>query len=88
MYGFTCLFLNKLMGLWQKAKGFFGRIGRGIKDGTSKVYNWVTNNKDKIQKGLETVDGLTKHKYSDTINKGQSMITKGLDMASKLGIGG
>ncbi len=76
------------MGLWAKAKGFFGRIGRGIKNGATKAYNWITNNKDKIQKGVDMFNQATNNKYSDTINKGQGYINQGMNIAGKLGLGG
>lgn len=76
------------MGLWAKAKGFFGRIGRGIKTGVKKVYDWVTNNKDKIQKGVDIFNQATNNKYADNITKGQGYLDKGISIAGKLGIGG
>ena len=48
------------MGLWSKVKGVFGRIGHGIKSG----WNWLTNNRDKID-GIQDV----LQQYSDIIRK-------------------
>lgn len=81
------LYFLKSMGLWAKAKGFFSRIGNGIKNGAKKVYNWITDNKDKIQKGVDLFNKVTNDKYSNMTDKGMSYMNKGMDMANKLGIG-
>lgn len=75
------------MGFWSKAKGFFGRVGNGIKNAAVKSYNWLTNNKDKIQKGVDTFNDITKNKYGDATGKGMDYLNKGLNMAGRLGIG-
>ena len=79
--------MTKKMGLWSKAKGFFGRIGRGIKNGAVKAYNWITNNKDKIQKGVDMFNQATGGKYSGTTSQGMDYLNKGIGIANKLGIG-
>lgn len=75
------------MGFWSKAKGFFGRVGRGIKNAAVKTYNWLTSNKDKIQKGVDTFNTMTGNKYGDTTGKGMDYLNKGLNIAGKIGIG-
>ena len=76
------------MGFWSKAKGLFGRIGRGIKNAATKAYNWITSNKDKIEKARDTFNDVTGGKYKDYTDKGSSYLDKGLDIAKRFGIGG
>lgn len=67
----TFFYANKRsMGLWGKVKGVFGRIGRGIKDVASKIWQ----NRDKIQDAANT---FLPDKYKDYVNTG-------LDYANKV----
>lgn len=54
------------MGFWSKAKGFFGRIGTGVKKG----WNWLTTNKDKIKQAAEAASDVIGGKYGDAIKQG------------------
>ena len=74
------------MGFWSKVKGLFGRVGRGIKNVATKAYDWISGNRDKIQKGIDTFNDITKGKYTDYTNKGTGYLDKGMDIARRLGI--
>ena len=74
------------MSFWSKAKGVFSRIGRGIKNAAHSAYNWITNNKDKIQKVAGVIGDVTKHKYDDKMSKIGDLYDKGVDYGHRLGI--
>ena len=73
------------MGLWSKVKGVFGRIGHGIKSG----WNWLTNNRDKIEQAAEAVSDIIPSAYGDKIKqgiaKGEQIYGKTADLMDKYG---
>ena len=72
-------------------KGVFGRIGKGIKNAATKAYDWISGNKDKIKDVANTLNqnfgGANKDKFGGWIDKGSSMVDKGMGLANKFGIG-
>ena len=68
------------MGLWNKVKGVFSRIGSGIKNFATKTYDWLTNNKDKIKNAANTLNEQFGGKYKDNIS---NYIDKGSNLADK-----
>lgn len=74
------------MGFWSKAKGVFGRIGRGIKSG----WNWLTKNKDTIadvvQKGVDVVAPQYSDRTRNIINRGQDYYNKTDDILRRAGV--
>jgi len=71
------------MSFWSKAKGVFSRIGQGIKTGASKAYNWITNNRDKLEQATKSFNDLTNSKYADKIGTATNYLDKGIDLVSK-----
>ena len=74
------------MGLWNKVKGVFSRIGNGIKNFATKTYDWLTNNKDKIKDTANTLNekfgGKYQDRINDFINKGSNLTDKATDILS------
>ena len=74
------------MGLWAKAKGVFGRIGRGIKKG----WNWLRDHKDKIAdiatKTANTMGGKTLDTYNKYKGRTEGIYNKADQIAKGLGI--
>lgn len=74
------------MGLWNKVKGVFGRIGHGIKSG----WNWLRNHKDKIQQiantTANTIGGKTLDTYNKYSGKANDIYRKADTIAGSLGI--
>lgn len=66
------------MGFWAKAKGVFGKIGRGIKSG----WNWLTQHKDTISDVAQKATDLIAPQYSDVT---RGVIQKGNDLIGKFG---
>ena len=75
------------MGLWNKVKGVFSRIGSGIKNFATKTYDWLTNNKDKIKDTANVLNekfgGQYKDKINDIITKGGTYTDKATDLLGK-----
>lgn len=62
------------MSFWSKAKGFFGRIGDGIKKGAK----WLWNNKNKVIDTAQDVANLTGvgGAVNPLIDKAQGILNK------------
>lgn len=65
------------MGFWAKAKGVFGKVGRGIKSG----WNWLTQHKEAISDVAQRATDTFAPQYSgnvrDAIRRGNDLIGKG-----------
>lgn len=65
------------MGFWAKAKGVFGKIGRGAKTG----WDWLTRHKQAIsdvaQKATDTFAPTYSDKVSGFISRGNDLIDRG-----------
>lgn len=64
------------MGFWAKAKGVFGKIGRGAKTG----WDWLTRHKQAISDVAQKATDTFAPAYSDTMG---SFIKRGNDLISK-----
>ena len=72
-------------GMWSKVKGVFGRIGRGIKNVATKAYDWISNNRDKIQQGADVLKGaVNNNKFSGGVDSTLGYLDKGMDIGRKL----
>lgn len=64
------------MGFWAKAKGVFGKVGRGIKS----AWNWLTQHKEAIsdvaQKATDTFAPQYSGNVRGAIQKGNDLIDK------------
>ena len=60
------------MGLWNKVKGVFSRIGSGIKRG----WNWLTTNKDKISNVAQAVNEATGGKLTPALDTASTIYNK------------
>ena len=67
------------MGLWAKVKGVFGRIGSGIKNVASKVWE----NRDKI---ADVANAVLPEQYRGAVNTGMRYLNTGHDVMQRLGI--
>ena len=74
------------MGLWSKAKGVFGRIGSGIRQG----WNWLTRHKDDIEKIADAAQQFVPSQYQDqykhAVDTGKDYFSKTDDGLRKFGI--
>lgn len=74
------------MGLWNKVKGVFGRIGSGIKKG----WNWIRGHKDTITKAIDTASQFVPDKYKSSYDKykgkAEDYYNKADNIANKLHI--
>lgn len=64
------------MGFWAKAKGVFGRVGRGFKAG----WDWLTRHKKEISDIAQTATDTFAPQYSD---KARDIIKTGNDWMDK-----
>lgn len=64
------------MGFWAKAKGVFGRIGRGMKSG----WDWLTRHKKEISDMAQTATDTFAPQYSD---RARDIIKTGNDWMNK-----
>lgn len=65
------------MGFWAKAKGVFGKIGRGLKSG----WDWLAKHKKEISDIAQTATDTFAPQYSDqargVIKTGNDWVDKG-----------
>ena len=64
------------MGFWAKAKGVFGKVGRGVKS----AWNWLTQHKEAISDVAQRATDTFAPQYSgnvrDVIQKGNDLINR------------
>ena len=65
----------KLMGLWSKVKGVFGRIGNGIKKG----FDWLTKHKDTITTIADGAASFLPTQYQATYGEAKNKINDGIN---------
>lgn len=69
------LFLNKLMGLWSKVKGVFGRIGNGLRSG----YDWLSKHKDTITTIADGAASFLPNQYQAAYGDMKNKINDGIN---------
>lgn len=71
--------------IWNKIKGFFGRVGRGVK----KAVGWVGQKLAPVVKPIASVVGAVAskipHPIAQGVGKVAQVVSKGADIAQRVG---